>query len=111
MKGFRGWDWKVYMWAGAFAILMVLALLSKRKVMAEQGPSTSGTESGTETAGELPALTDYAIEGEVCGTEGNVLLYGNREEEKVVLSFAMLTGRLEIFPMLILLSRSTWKHR
>ncbi len=89
MKGFRGWDWKVYMWAGAFAILMALALLSKRKVMAEERPSTPGAENGTETAGELPALTDYAIEGEVCGTEGDVLLYGNREEEKVVLSFAI----------------------
>ena len=29
---------------------------------------------------------------------------------KIVLSIAMLAGRLEIFPMLVLLSRSTWKH-
>ncbi len=29
----------------------------------------------------------------------------------IVLSIAMLAGRLEIFPMLILLSRSTWKRR
>ena len=29
---------------------------------------------------------------------------------KIVLSVAMLAGRLEIFPMLVLLSRSTWKH-
>ena len=30
---------------------------------------------------------------------------------KLVLSFAMLAGRLEIFPILVLFSRSTWKHR
>ena len=30
---------------------------------------------------------------------------------KVVLSFAMLAGRLEIFPILVLFSRSTWKSR
>ncbi|MCI9219162.1 MAG: TrkH family potassium uptake protein [Lachnospiraceae bacterium] len=30
---------------------------------------------------------------------------------KIVLTWDMLAGRLEIFPMLILLSRSTWKHR
>ena len=30
---------------------------------------------------------------------------------KIVLSVDMLAGRLEIFPMLILLSRHTWKKR
>ena len=30
---------------------------------------------------------------------------------KIVLSLDMLAGRLEIFPMLVLLSRSTWKKR
>ena len=30
---------------------------------------------------------------------------------KMVLSFAMLAGRLEIFPILVLFSRSTWKSR
>ena len=30
---------------------------------------------------------------------------------KLVLIWDMLAGRLEIFPILILLSRSTWKHR
>ena len=30
---------------------------------------------------------------------------------KVVLSFAMLAGRLEIFPILVVFSRSTWKSR
>jgi len=30
---------------------------------------------------------------------------------KIVLSFDMLAGRLEIFPMMILLIPSTWKRR
>jgi trk system potassium uptake protein TrkH len=30
---------------------------------------------------------------------------------KLVLSWAMLAGRLEIFPMLVLFSRSTWQHK
>ena len=30
---------------------------------------------------------------------------------KIVLSLDMLAGRLEIFPILALLSRSTWKNR
>ena len=30
---------------------------------------------------------------------------------KLVLCFDMLAGRLEIFPMLVLLSRSTWRHK
>ncbi len=30
---------------------------------------------------------------------------------KVVLIIDMLAGRLEIFPMLLLVSRSTWRHR
>ena len=30
---------------------------------------------------------------------------------KIVLSVAMLAGRLEIFPMLVLCSRSTWRRK
>ena len=30
---------------------------------------------------------------------------------KLVLNFDMLAGRLEIFPMLVLFSRSTWRHK
>ena len=30
---------------------------------------------------------------------------------KLVLIMDMLAGRLEIFPILILFSRTTWKHR
>ena len=30
---------------------------------------------------------------------------------KIVLTLDMLAGRLEIFPILILFSRSTWKNR
>ncbi len=36
---------------------------------------------------------------------------GFSDLSKLVLTFDMLAGRLEIFPMLVLLSRSTWKQR
>ena len=36
---------------------------------------------------------------------------GYSDFSTVLLSIAMLTGRLEIFPMLVLLSRSTWRRR
>ena len=36
---------------------------------------------------------------------------GYSDLSKVVLTIAMLTGRLEIFPMLVLCSRSTWTRR
>ena len=36
---------------------------------------------------------------------------GYSDFSKIVLTVAMLTGRLEIFPMLVLCSRSTWTRR
>jgi trk system potassium uptake protein TrkH len=36
---------------------------------------------------------------------------GYSDFSKIVLTVAMLTGRLEIFPILVLFTRSTWKHR
>ena len=36
---------------------------------------------------------------------------GFSDFSKIILSLDMLAGRLEIFPVLVLLSRSTWRHR
>ena len=44
----------------------------------------------------------YALEGHT--------VYAIQRNESM-LSFAMLAGRLEIFPILVLFSRSTWKSR
>ena len=46
----------------------------------------------------------FAAVGPMCNFAGYSIL------SKIVLILDMLAGRLEIFPMLILLSRSTWKH-
>lgn len=43
------------------------------------------------------------------GHAGNYTLAGNLS--KLVLIFDMLAGRLEIFPILILFSRYSWKHK
>ncbi len=46
---------------------------------------------------------------EVVGPMGSFA--GFTDFSKVLLSFVMLAGRLEIFPMIMLLSPATWKHR
>ena len=51
--------------------------------------------------------TNYAAALDLSGREaGFAVLDGG----KVVLSLAMLIGRLEIFPMLILFSPATWRR-
>ncbi len=47
----------------------------------------------------------FAAVGPMCNFSGYSIL------SKLVLSIAMLAGRLEIFPILVLLSRSTWHRR
>ena len=42
------------------------------------------------------------------GPTGNFAVFS--PTSKLVLSFAMLLGRLEIYPILILFARSTWKR-
>nr|WP_300841933.1 TrkH family potassium uptake protein [uncultured Acetatifactor sp.] len=46
---------------------------------------------------------------EMVGPTCNYAMYSNFS--KLVLAWDMLAGRLEIFPILILFSRTTWKHR
>jgi trk system potassium uptake protein TrkH len=46
---------------------------------------------------------------ELTGPTGNYSMFN--DFSKLVLIFDMLAGRLEIFPILILFSRSAWKHR
>ena len=46
---------------------------------------------------------------EMVGPAGNYGAYSIFS--KLVLIMDMLAGRLEIFPILILFSRTTWKHR
>ena len=47
----------------------------------------------------------FAAVGPMCNFSGYSML------SKIVLTLAMLAGRLEIFPILVLFSRSTWKGR
>ena len=46
---------------------------------------------------------------EMVGPTGNYAAFSDLS--KIVLSFCMLAGRLEIYPMLILFSPSLWKKR
>ena len=45
---------------------------------------------------------------ELVGPNGNYWLFA--DASKYILSFTMLAGRLELFPMLVLFSPSTWKN-
>ena len=47
--------------------------------------------------------------GTVVGPSGNFSLFS--DPSKLLLTFDMLAGRLELFPMLMLFSPSTWKNR
>ena len=49
--------------------------------------------------------------GEELLADAPVLKKAERNGEKIVLTFDMLAGRLELFPMLILFSPSTWRKR
>ena len=45
---------------------------------------------------------------DMVGPMGNFSLFS--DVSKLVLSFCMIVGRLEIFPLLVLFSRNAWKR-
>ena len=71
--------------------------------------SLDGFSVGTNFSATLACFNNIGPGLEAVGPTCNYSAYSPLS--KLVLSFAMLAGRLEIFPMLILLSRSTWKKQ
>ena len=71
--------------------------------------SLDGFSIGTNFSAVLCTFNNIGPGMEAVGPTCNFSAYSNLS--KVVLSFAMLAGRLEIFPILVLFSRSTWKQR
>ena len=71
--------------------------------------SLDGFSVGTNFSAVLCTFNNIGPGLEAVGPTCNFSAYSNLS--KFVLSFAMLAGRLEIFPILVLFSRSTWKHR
>ena len=71
--------------------------------------SLDGFSVGTNFSAVLCTFNNIGPGLEAVGPTGNFSQFSDLS--KLVLSWAMLAGRLEIFPMLILFSRGTWKKR
>ncbi len=70
--------------------------------------SLDGFSIGTNLSAVLACFNNIGPGMEAVGPMCNFSVFSNLS--KIVLSIAMLAGRLEIFPILVLLSRSTWKE-
>jgi len=71
--------------------------------------SLDGFSTGTNFSAVLACFNNIGPGLEIVGPTCNYSAYG--DVSKLVLSWAMLAGRLEIFPVLVLFSRDTWKKR
>lgn len=71
--------------------------------------SLDGFSVGTNLTAVLACFNNIGPGLEAVGPTCN--FSGFSDLSKIVLSVDMLAGRLEIFPMLVLLSRSTWRHK
>ena len=71
--------------------------------------SINGFSVTTNLSAVLACFNNIGPGLELVGPTGNFSMFS--DISKLVLIVDMLTGRLEIFPILILFSRATWKHR
>ena len=71
--------------------------------------SLDGFSTGTNFSAVLCTFNNIGPGLEAVGPTCNFSQFSNLS--KLVLSWGMLAGRLEIFPILVLFSRSTWKRR
>ena len=71
--------------------------------------SLDGFSTGTNFSAVLACFNNIGPGLEAVGPTCNFSAYSDLS--KLVLSWAMLAGRLEIFPILVLFSRDTWKRR
>ncbi len=71
--------------------------------------SLDGFSTGTNLTAALTCFNNVGPGLEAVGPSCNFSAYSDLS--KLVLSWAMLAGRLEIFPILVLCSRETWKRR
>ena len=87
-----------YLSAYVIIIFVVLAIISR-----------DGFSLGTNFSAVLCTFNNIGPGLEAVGPTCNFSAFSDLS--KLVLSWAMLAGRLEIFPILILFSRSTWRNR
>ena len=97
-------DEKILANTNAYLAIYVLIVFSVFAIISLDGFST-----GTNFSAVLACFNNIGPGLEAVGPTCNFSQYSNLS--KLVLSWAMLAGRLEIFPILILFSRGTWKRR
>lgn len=90
----------VYVYLGIYVLIVVLSFLAI---------SVDGFSVTTNFSAVMACFNNIGPGLEVVGPIGN--FSGYSVFSKLVLALDMLAGRLEIFPVLILFSRSTWKRR
>lgn len=70
--------------------------------------SFDGYDLVTNFTATLSCLSNIGPGLSLVGPTGNFSIFSY--PSKILLSFAMLLGRLEIYPILVLFSRHTWKN-
>ena len=100
----RAVDEKILANTNAYFAAYVLIIFAVFAVISMDGFST-----GTNFSAVLACFNNIGPGLEAVGPTCNYSQFSDLS--KLVLSWAMLAGRLEIFPMLVLFSRDTWKRR
>ncbi len=89
----------VLLFIGAYSVIYLIALFIV---------SFDGFDLVSNITAVLTAISNVGPGLEMVGPVGNFSAFSNLS--KIVLSFCMLAGRLEIYPMLIMFSKSIWKR-
>lgn len=89
----------VFLFIGAYIVIALIAIFII---------SLDNFDIVTTTTSVITTLSNIGPGLEVVGPTGNFSAFS--PISKIVLSFCMLAGRLEIYPMIILFSKSIWKN-
>ena len=88
----------VFLFIGAYVVISLIAILIV---------SIDGFDMVTTTTSVITAMSNIGPGFELVGPAGNFSAFSPLS--KIVFSFCMLAGRLEIYPMLIMFSSSIWR--
>ncbi|MGL5087506.1 MAG: TrkH family potassium uptake protein [Clostridium sp.] len=88
----------VFLFIGAYVIISLIAMIIV---------AFDGFDMVTTTSSVIATMSNIGPGFELVGASGNFAAFSPLS--KIVLSFCMLAGRLEIYPMLIMFSSSLWR--
>ena len=88
----------VFLFLGAYLVITLIGIVIV---------SLDGFDLITTSTAVLTSISNVGPGLEMVGPTGNFSAFS--PISKIVLSFCMLAGRLEIYPMLIMFSKSIWK--